>query len=154
MNFSSYVWIDNSYGPKLTLVDKGHDHGSWEQEPPDTVAEGGACIFRLQDNTGPFGSDGWVKYRSDDGAEFYMAFACPTGDNQNSFQMTCTGGTCDQYITAAYIESGCTPVIDGLSILYVGCTPYTGEPAKEAGHPIVATFKAIEKSKWPYPPPA
>lgn len=148
MNYSSYVYIDNSLGPKLTLVDKGHSHGSWEKEPPATVEAGVGCIFRLQDDAGVFGSEGWCKYRSDDGAEFYMTFACPTGNNENYATMDCTGSGCELYLTGCYISSNCVPASENPPLAYSNCEPYEGDAAIY-GHPTVATFNIIYRSEWP-----
>lgn len=148
MNYSSYGYIDNSLGPKLTLVDKGHSHGSWEKEPPATVEAGVGGTFRLQDDAGVFGSEGWCKYRSDDGTEFYMTFACPTGNNENYATIDCTGGSYDLYIVGSYIQSNCVPTSDDSPLDFGDCQPYQGDMAMY-GHPTVATFNIIYKSEWP-----
>ncbi|KAF4623618.1 hypothetical protein D9613_001487 [Agrocybe pediades] len=82
---SSTITVINTVPNVTLLVDSYKDvHGSWDKSPSN-VTSGKADTFKLKDNFGWNGSEGWVKYKVLVGSQVVkivtISFACPNYDN-------------------------------------------------------------------------
>lgn len=82
---SSTVTIINDM-PTVSLVLKSSDSefGTCLNAPASTIQPNGSTTMRVRDNTGPFGSKGWVTYNiGGDGGDVRIDFDCPmVGNNR------------------------------------------------------------------------
>jgi UDP-2,3-diacylglucosamine pyrophosphatase LpxH len=85
MDYSTYGEIDNRTGASdLVRVSASPEQGRFVVEPPARIGRGERARFWLQDRTGVSGSAGKAVYRTGDGREITLAFACPTGVANNA----------------------------------------------------------------------
>ncbi len=85
MDYSCYCTIENQSSDDLTLIKPVPEptRGWWAVPPIDDVPAGSRRRFWLQDNPGPYGSEGKFSYNQG-GKRLDFALNCPTGPHCNT----------------------------------------------------------------------
>lgn len=78
MDFSCYVRILNEGSQPLTLTQTSDAQGYWVVPPPQTIPAGGRGDAWLQDEAGPYGTEGGFTY-TQGGTTLPFSVSCPTG---------------------------------------------------------------------------
>jgi hypothetical protein len=85
MDFSCYITVNNNLTQTLKLTNSGNSHGDWDPAPPASIGGKTSPQFRLKDNFGFRGAEGYFNYTaffSGISEIFQTQFGCPfSADN-------------------------------------------------------------------------
>lgn len=141
-DYSCYCWVDANRTKGLTVLGKDAGHGRFRQDPSGIDGSRHDFSWWVMDYPGPYGTEGFVTFRTTDGGELIFSFVCPTGNRDNLAGFVSTGIGAEHYICEVNRYGAWADI----NKMPPSPPPprHTGDAAKR-WHPLFVVYKVIDK---------